>query len=77
MSAEDRLRHYASCFPLVEVDATYYRLPSERNSELWVERTPEEFVFNVKAFGLLTQHPVERAVDDAALFKRPRRFGRA
>jgi len=61
MSAEDRLRHYASRFPLVEVDATYYRLPSERNADLWVERTSKGFVFNVKAFGLLTQHPVERA----------------
>ena len=61
MSAEDRLRFYTGCFSLVEVDATYYRLPSERNSELWVERSPDGFVFNVKAFGLLTQHPVETA----------------
>src|SRR5207247_206891 len=33
-------------------------LPSERNAGLWVERTPPHFVFNVKAYGLLTQHPV-------------------
>jgi uncharacterized protein YecE (DUF72 family) len=57
-SAEDRLRFYAERFPFVEVDSTYYALPSERNSVLWVERTPAHFVFNVKAFGLLTQHPV-------------------
>jgi uncharacterized protein YecE (DUF72 family) len=57
-SAEDRLRHYAEHFPLVEVDSTYYALPSERNAALWIERTPAHFVFNVKAFGLLTQHPV-------------------
>jgi uncharacterized protein YecE (DUF72 family) len=57
-SAADRLRYYAERFPLVEVDSTYYALPSERNSALWVERTPAHFVFNVKAFGLLTQHPV-------------------
>jgi uncharacterized protein YecE (DUF72 family) len=55
---EDRLRHYAERFPFVEVDSTYYALPSERNASLWVERTPPHFVFNVKAFGLLTQHPV-------------------
>jgi uncharacterized protein YecE (DUF72 family) len=53
----DRLAFYAEQFPVVEVDATYYAIPSERNAELWVERTPEEFVFNVKAFALLTQHP--------------------
>jgi uncharacterized protein YecE (DUF72 family) len=57
-SAEDRLRHYADRFPLVEVDSTYYALPSERNAALWIERTPEHFVFNIKAFGLLTTHPV-------------------
>ena len=59
LSAEERLRHYAALFPLVEVDSTYYRLPSVRNSELWVERTPASFLFNIKAFGLLTQHPVD------------------
>ena len=56
-SAEDRLRFYAEHFPLVEVDSTYYFPPSEKNSELWAERTPKDFVFNVKAFSLLTQHP--------------------
>jgi uncharacterized protein YecE (DUF72 family) len=57
-SAADRLRYYAERFPLVEVDSTYYALPSERNSALWVERTPAHFVFNIKAYGLLTHHPV-------------------
>src|SRR4051794_7402872 len=53
---EQRLRFYASQFPLVEVDSSYYALPSERNSELWAQRTPPGFTFNVKAFGLLTAH---------------------
>jgi uncharacterized protein YecE (DUF72 family) len=57
-SPEERLRYYAERFPLVEVDSTYYALPSERNASLWVERTPPHFVFNIKAYGLLTQHPV-------------------
>lgn len=56
-SAAERLAFYAEQFPVVEVDSTYYGLPAERNAELWAERTPEEFVFNVKAFSLLTQHP--------------------
>lgn len=58
-SAEARLGYYASKFPLVEVDATYYTPPNERNSELWVARTPAEFTFNIKAFSLLTQHPTK------------------
>jgi uncharacterized protein YecE (DUF72 family) len=55
---EERLRFYSERFPLVEVDATFYALPSERNAGLWAERTPKHFVFNVKAFGLMTQHAV-------------------
>src|SRR3978361_1451893 len=56
---ESRLAYYAEQFPVVEVDATYYSLPSERNSELWAVRTPRGFVFDVKAFSLLTQHPTK------------------
>src|SRR5713226_4916624 len=58
-SAEDRLRFYASHFATVEVDSTYYAISSERNATLWVERTPPAFIFNVKAFALLTHHPAE------------------
>lgn len=55
-TAEARLRFYASRFPIVEVDSTYYALPAVKNSEAWVERTPSDFVFNVKAFRLFTGH---------------------
>lgn len=58
---ERRLQYYASQFPLVEVDSTYYTPPLERNSELWAARTPEGFVFDVKAYALLTQHPTRVA----------------
>jgi uncharacterized protein YecE (DUF72 family) len=55
---ERRLAYYATQFPIVEVDSTYYALPAERTTELWAQRTPAGFTFNVKAFGLLTGHPV-------------------
>ena len=58
-TAEERLRFYATQFNTVEVDASYYALISERNAELWAERTPAGFVFNIKAFAMLTQHPVD------------------
>ncbi len=57
MSAEERLRHYASIFTAVEVDATYYAPPSSQTTELWVERTPPGFRMEIKAFSLLTGHP--------------------
>ncbi|HYH27644.1 MAG TPA: DUF72 domain-containing protein [Actinomycetota bacterium] len=56
---ETRLKYYAEHFPVVEVDSTYYALPGERNAGLWVERTPKGFVFDVKAFAFMTQHPVD------------------
>jgi uncharacterized protein YecE (DUF72 family) len=57
MSAEERLRFYASQFPLTEIDSTYYAPPSERQAQLWAERTPDGFRFDVKAYSLLTGHP--------------------
>ena len=58
-TAEERLQFYASRFPVVEVDATYYALPNERTSQLWVERTPPDFVFDIKAHALMTGQPTE------------------
>jgi uncharacterized protein YecE (DUF72 family) len=60
-TAEARLKFYASRFPLVEVDSTYYFPPSERNAVLWIERTPAHFTFNIKAYSLLTNHPTKPA----------------
>jgi uncharacterized protein YecE (DUF72 family) len=57
MSAEERLRYYASQFPLTEIDSTYYAPPSEQQARLWAERTPDGFRFDVKAYSLLTGHP--------------------
>ena len=56
-TAEERLQFYASQFPVVEVDSSYYALPAEHNAALWAERTPKSFTFDVKAFALFTQHP--------------------
>jgi uncharacterized protein YecE (DUF72 family) len=56
---EKRLAYYASQFPLVEVDATYYAPPNEQTATLWAQRTPDGFTFNIKAFSLLTGHPTK------------------
>ena len=58
-SAEERLNYYASTFPLVEVDATYYALPAARTAELWVDRTPPDFTFDIKAYALMTGQGTE------------------
>ncbi len=58
-TAEERLQHYAATFPLVEVDATYYALPAESTAKLWVERTPPDFTFDIKAHALMTGQGTE------------------
>jgi uncharacterized protein YecE (DUF72 family) len=58
-TAEDRLVYYANQFPIVEVDATYYALPARRTGELWLERTPPDFTFDIKAHALMTGQPSE------------------
>jgi uncharacterized protein YecE (DUF72 family) len=57
--AKERLPYYAQHFDTVEVDSTYYRLPSDSMVEGWAERTPPEFTMHVKAFGMMTRHPVK------------------
>lgn len=53
---EARLRYYASRFPIVEGDSSYYAIPLPATTQLWAERTPPGFVFNVKAFRAFTGH---------------------
>lgn len=57
-SAEDRLIYYASQFDTVEVDSTYYAMPRPQNAALWSSRTPDGFIFHVKAYGALTGHGI-------------------
>jgi uncharacterized protein YecE (DUF72 family) len=66
-TAAERLRFYAGHFPTVEVDSSYYAILSEDVARLWVERTPPGFIFNVKAFAWLTQHPAEAGRLPAAI----------
>jgi uncharacterized protein YecE (DUF72 family) len=59
LPAKERLAWYAQHFDTVEVDSTYYRLPAESMVQGWAERTPAGFTMHVKAFGLMTRHPVK------------------
>ena len=44
----DFLKYYASQFPVVEVNATYYRIPPPRSFEIMAAKTPPGFMFVVK-----------------------------
>ena len=57
-SAEGRLRFYAEHFDTVEVNASYYGLPTAEQAAAWARRTPDGFLFHVKAFAMMTRHRV-------------------
>jgi uncharacterized protein YecE (DUF72 family) len=54
LAKRDWLPFYASTFRTVEMNVTYYRVPSLRMVRGWVERTPEDFLFSLKANRELT-----------------------
>jgi len=58
---ETRLRYYASRFPMVEADMGFYAIPDRTVPERWVERTPDDFLFNFKAHALMTGHATDVA----------------
>lgn len=52
----DKLITYASHFPIVELDASYYAIQPERNINKWIRETPKRFEFIVKIHQALTLH---------------------
>ena len=60
-SPAERLRFYAEQFAIVEADSPYYAIPLPQVAESWVERTPPDFVFDVKSYALFTGHGAQVA----------------
>jgi uncharacterized protein YecE (DUF72 family) len=54
--AAERLGYYAAHYDVVEADSPFYRLPAPEVAAKWAERTPDDFVFHVKASGEMTGH---------------------
>jgi uncharacterized protein YecE (DUF72 family) len=67
VTPEGRLAYYATRFSTVEVDSTFYRVPTAQMVQRWADLTTAGFVMHVKAFGLMTRHPVALAQLPAAL----------
>jgi uncharacterized protein YecE (DUF72 family) len=67
------LEYYAARFATVESNNAFYRLPEPHTFEDWAARTPDDFVFAVKASRFLThlrrlrdpEEPVQRLLDRA------------
>ncbi len=68
MPAADYLEFYADRFPIVEVDSTFYRVPTPKMVRGWLDRTPDDFRFALKVPQTITHQKqlrdCEREVDD-------------
>ncbi|UOQ47620.1 DUF72 domain-containing protein [Gracilibacillus caseinilyticus] len=51
-----KLKTYSSHFPVVEIDSSFYAIQSQANYRKWVEETPDNFSFVIKAFQTITGH---------------------
>lgn len=68
LPARDMLGFYATRFPAVELDFTYYRMPTAATLASMAKRTPAGFEFCVKAFRGMTHEPPDDPGDLAALY---------
>ncbi|MBS0296667.1 MAG: DUF72 domain-containing protein [Proteobacteria bacterium] len=51
---KDELGYYASRFDTAEINASFYRLPTESAVRGWRDRTPEDFLFSWKGSRFIT-----------------------
>jgi len=48
------IRVYSSKLPTVEIDSTWYRIPSRKMIETWKSKTPDGFIFSAKVPKVIT-----------------------
>jgi uncharacterized protein YecE (DUF72 family) len=54
MDKGDQLSYYAKNFPTVEINNTFYQLPQKETIKKWLDQTPDDFVFAIKASRYIT-----------------------
>jgi uncharacterized protein YecE (DUF72 family) len=65
------LRYYAERLPTVEVNNTFYRMPTAKLVAGWAQQVPEDFVFAVKAPQRITHNAkLQNAYETTATFVR-------
>ena len=77
MPSAKMLPYYAERFSTVEINYTFYRMPSEKTIEGWVESTPDDFLFTLKASRRITHHAKLSDCEELTdlLFERARGLG--
>jgi uncharacterized protein YecE (DUF72 family) len=61
MESKDYLSYYSKFFKFVEVDSTYYHIPSRSSVRGWKDKTPEDFKFSLKFPKVITH---EKKLED-------------
>src|SRR5690554_1452242 len=57
------LHYYSTIFNTVEINNTFYRMPEEKNLKSWMNQTPPDFKFTIKANRYFT-HQKKLVIDD-------------
>lgn len=60
---KDELAYYATRFNTVEIDSTFYRIPSTQTVDSWRRRVPDDFIFCPKLLGEITHERQLQQVD--------------
>ena len=68
LPAKQMLTYYAARFPTVEINATFYRMPTPKTVSSWADAAPPGFVFVLKAPQRITHFARLRDVDDPLRF---------
>ncbi len=68
LPAAKMLPYYAARFPTVEINATFYRMPTPKTLGGWAAATPEAFVLALKAPQRITHFARLRNIDDPLRF---------
>jgi uncharacterized protein YecE (DUF72 family) len=62
--SQDFLSIYAQSFDTVEIDSSYYRVPTAKTVEQWRERTPKGFTFSAKVPSVVTHEKMLLDAED-------------
>ncbi|HMC65488.1 MAG TPA: DUF72 domain-containing protein, partial [Gemmataceae bacterium] len=68
LSEKKMLRYYGERFRTVEINNTFYRMPSEKMLTGWASEVPEGFSFVIKASQRITHHQKLKDVDDSLAY---------
>ncbi|MCW8408187.1 DUF72 domain-containing protein [Legionella sp. PATHC035] len=65
VAEKDELAYYANVFNTVEINSSFYHVPSAKSIAKWRETTPEQFIFSCKASRYLTHVKMLKDVQDS------------